>query len=385
MRVLYVAPRYHTNQIPVVKGWLEAGHQVMFVSQFQSTPEDYTVLKPVILGYQRLSDWLIHTGSRIILGRKYTKEREYAWKIKAGLPPVRNMKRILKAFSPELVIVRERSLYNVPFAHYCRKRKIPCILYNQSPVWDRADRDKGLGHRLLIGMLPKYRMTPVLGKEGSDTVRMKDSFYIPFVIVPRLAPSDKPAVGNPLQLLCVARYEKRKNLFMLVEAVKELLSSYDIHLTIIGEATDASQRAYRSRLKEKIQEYGIAEHISLEQNYTMEEMYRAYGEADLFVLPSTRERASISQLEAMSCSVPVLCSDTNGTACYVSQESNGCCFRDNDKADLLAKLEWMISDRKRLRRMGEQAYQDVVERYQFAGYYQGIMEIAERERREKRT
>ncbi len=385
MRVLYVAPRYHTNQIPVVKGWLDEGHQVMFVSQFQSTPEDYTVLRPVILGYQKQSDWLIHTGSKIVLGRKHTKEREYAWKIKAGLPPVREMKRLLETFSPELVIVRERSLYNVPFADYCRRRKIPCILYNQSPVWDRADRDKGLGHRLLIGMLPKYRMTPVLGQKSGDTVRMKDTFYIPFVISPRLAPSDKPAAGNTLQLLCVARYEKRKNLFMLVEAVKELLGAHDLHLTIIGEATDASQRAYLSRLEQTVREYGMTEQISLEQNYTMEEMYQAYAGADLFVLPSTRERASISQLEAMSCSVPVLCSDTNGTACYVSQESNGCCFRDNDKADLLAKLRWMISDRKRLRRMGEQAYQDVVDRYQFAGYYQGIMEIVERERQEKRT
>ena len=81
----------------------------------------------------------------------------------------------------------------------------------------------------------------------------------------------------------------------------------------------------------------------------------------------------------------VMSSDTNGTACYVSQESNGCCFRDNDKADLLATLRWMISDRKRLRRMGEQAYQDVMDRYQFAGYYQGIMEIVDRERQEKRT
>ena len=59
MRVLYVAPRYHTNQIPVMKGWQAGGHEVVFISQFAGTPEDYTVLKPIILGYSRIFECFI--------------------------------------------------------------------------------------------------------------------------------------------------------------------------------------------------------------------------------------------------------------------------------------------------------------------------------------
>ena len=30
MKVMYVAPRYHTNQIAIMKGWIERGDKVAF-------------------------------------------------------------------------------------------------------------------------------------------------------------------------------------------------------------------------------------------------------------------------------------------------------------------------------------------------------------------
>ena len=40
MRVLYVAPRFHTNQIPIIRGWVKNGDQVLFISQFSGAVED---------------------------------------------------------------------------------------------------------------------------------------------------------------------------------------------------------------------------------------------------------------------------------------------------------------------------------------------------------
>ena len=54
MKILYVAPRYHTNQIPVVEGWLKNGHQVVFVSQVTNDSEDHSALTPIVLGYSGL-------------------------------------------------------------------------------------------------------------------------------------------------------------------------------------------------------------------------------------------------------------------------------------------------------------------------------------------
>ena len=63
MRVLYVAPRFHTNQIPIIRGWVKNGDQVLFISQFSGAVEDYTDLQPVVLGYSKLFEWSIDRKS----------------------------------------------------------------------------------------------------------------------------------------------------------------------------------------------------------------------------------------------------------------------------------------------------------------------------------
>lgn len=379
MRVLYVAPRYHTNQIPVVKGWLENGHKVMFISQFRSTPEDYSVLEPVILGYCRPINMIIHMAAKLRYRSRYTVEKEYALKTKAGLPPIRKMKQYIKEFAPEVMILRERSIYNIPFYQFARKHNISCILYNQSPIWDNKNRDRGLGHRLLLRFLPKARMSPVLGRNGDGNVKTKDSYYVPFVIEPRIMPDEKRHfVDGKTHVLCVGRYEKRKNLFLLLDVIRELSELYPLQLTIIGEATDQHQMEYYDKLQKKTREYKMEGNVCLLKNLSIEEMYKEYENADIFVLPSTRERASVSQLEAMSCCVPVICSDTNGTSCYVVEGKNGYVFRDMDKQDLKQKIQLAVSDKEKLVSMGINSYNETIEKYRFPNYYHSILDIINR-------
>ena len=129
------------------------------------------------------------------------------------------------------------------------------------------------------------------------------------------------------------------------------------------------------KLQQKVSEYGFEPEVTLRKNLDIEEVYEAYKRADLFVLPSTRERASIAQLEAMSCSLPVICSNTNGSACYVENGKNGWLFKDNDGEDLKQKIESMLSDKTNLLEMGKNSYILVNQKYQFENYYQKIMEI----------
>ena len=46
MRFLYVAPRYHTNQVPIIRGLKRKGHEVCFLSQYAGKVEDYSDLTP---------------------------------------------------------------------------------------------------------------------------------------------------------------------------------------------------------------------------------------------------------------------------------------------------------------------------------------------------
>ena len=54
MRILYIAPRYHTNQIPIMEGLTEHGHQVCFVSHYAGRIEDYSCITPIIAGYSKV-------------------------------------------------------------------------------------------------------------------------------------------------------------------------------------------------------------------------------------------------------------------------------------------------------------------------------------------
>lgn len=375
MRVLYIAPRYHTNQIPIVKGWLENGHEVMFLSQFAGTSEDYDVLKPIILGYSKATQVLIGIYHVIFCQREKSEKKEFDLKIKIGLPPVKKAKKYLDDFEPDVVIVRERSLYNIPFVLLCRKKKIPCILYNQSPLWDKPGRDQGWKKKILLPLFPEVRMTPVKGTANNGNEKTKGAVFVPFVIEKHFAPNEKEHfVNGKVQIFCVGRYEERKNLFLLLEAVKELMKKYEMQLVIAGEMVDQNQREYYAALKRKVVEYKL-EKVTLLQNLKMKQIYDIYKQSDLFVLPSTRERASVAQLEAMSCSLPVVCSDTNGSACYVEDGVNGYLFQDNSLLDLKEKIELLVSDKSRMLAMGEKSYSLVEEKYQFANYYIAIKEM----------
>ena len=107
MRVLYVAPRYHTNQTAVMEGWKNTGNEVCFLAHYAGKTEDYSVIHPEIIGYSRLFLWF-----QAVYLRLAGKKSEYAadMKLKCGFPPVWKLYRRMKRFRPDVVITRERSV-----------------------------------------------------------------------------------------------------------------------------------------------------------------------------------------------------------------------------------------------------------------------------------
>ena len=80
----------------------------------------------------------------------------------------------------------------------------------------------------------------------------------------------------------------------------------------------------------------------------------------------------------MSYSLPVICSDTNGTACYVEDGVTGYQFTDCDRKEIQEKLDRMLSDRERMMRMGAAGYQALTEKYNFERYFETIMQIRDK-------
>lgn len=368
MRFLYVAPRYHTNQMDIMKGLIEHGHEVCFISHYAAAIEDYSYVTPVVLGYSWLYRLLDHLYVKVIHRKR---PEAIVFKIQHGFPPLRKLKKLICDFRPDVVILRERSAYSMAAYLICRKRGFPCILYNQNPLWSEPAKTD-LAHRIVGSMTPKLRMTPVMGKKGSGRSVKEYDFFVPFVIEPQKAPEERTYfASDTVHILCIGKYEPRKHHLMLLQVVEQL-SSYKIHLTLVGEATMAFQKEYCEQVRRYVADHHMEEIVTVKTNVPRREMEAEYLEADVYVIPSTREMASVSQLEAMSYSLPVICSDKNGTASYVEDGVTGYQFRDCDQNDLLKKLDEMLSDRERMKTMGAAGYRALVEKYNFDTYQKAI-------------
>ena len=370
MRFLYIAPRYHTNQAPIMKNLIENGHEVCFLSHYQGRIEDYSAVRPVILGYSKLFS-LWESFYVKVLHRNSSKAVDM--KLKFGFPPIGKVRRKVKEFAPDIMIIRERSVYSIVTCLACKDLHIPSILYNQSPLWEKEIKND-LAHRLVRAALPKVRMTPVMGVEGHGHVREEGAVFIPFVIEPKLKPELKQWFqGGKIHILCIGKYERRKNIRMLLEIFEELYQQYSLTLTVAGECSSKFHKEYKLQQEDFIEEHHLQTNVKLLQNLTRNEIDGLYRQADLFVIPSTDEPASISQMEAMAFSVPVICSDTNGTACYVKDGESGYLFQDNNKEALKETILRMVSDRERMVVMGSKSYKEVENNCSFSRYYDSVL------------
>lgn len=374
MRVLYMSHRYHTNQTTIMKGWKENGHEIRFLSQYAGKVEDYTWVKPIVVGYSalfRAFDYLyVH-----FLKRKDPFAIDM--KLKFGVPPLLKLAKYIREFKPDVAIIRERSIYTICMYALCRHYRIPTMLYNLSPVWDKPKK-KDLAHKIVWKLTPEYRITPtnLVGIDFEGLVKDEKGYWAPFLMEPQLPPEEKTYfAGNRINVFCIGKYQERKNHQMMIEAIEELLPRYDLHLTIAGEISNSFHEEYFRKVSDYVKVHGLEERVTFLSNLNRAEIAEEYRKTDVYVVPSTGEPASITVIEAMAYSVPAISGTDNGTASYIDYGKTGYVFEDNNKEDLKEKLEKIICDKENLVKMGAAGYRHVKENFQFKNYYGQIETI----------
>ena len=375
MKIMYIASMFHTNQAPVMKGWADAGDQALFVCHTKGITENHTYCKPLVLGFAGIFNVIN------FIYKKYQKKfNPYtsfpeAFEGKYGFPSPSKFIKVMRKFQPELVILRDRSAYSVTCYLVCQVFKIPCVLYNQTPYYEANPLKKDILHRIAYKLSPEVRMTPVFGSQTNTYINGK-SYYVPFVIETVTAPSERIYFnGDQINILSVGKFEERKNHILLLKVILKLSEFYPIKLTLVGEVSTEHHRNYLKKVNQYIKKYKLENIVSIVENVPPYNMATYYKSADLFILPSTKEYASFSQMEAMAHSVPAIVSETNGTACYIQEGYNGFLFHDNDLEDLLIKIEKVIKNKEILLEMGTNAYNRIKDCYSFETYKNNIEKL----------
>ena len=377
MRVLYVLHRYHTNMISTMKGWKANGDDLCIISQYKGKVEDHTYVVPNVVGYSKLFNifWTIY-----VKGIKRNDPAAKDINLRYGIPPLHKIKKIMKEFKPDVVILRERSLYTIFCYPFCKRMGYKTILYNLSPVYAEDGYYKyDIAHKIVRKLTPEYRISPTrqIGIDMTGKLRDGKSYFAPFIVEPRVSPAEKKYFkdGN-INIFEIGKYQERKNHFMMVNVIRRLYEKYpNIKLTIAGELSDSFHQDYYDRLSKYIDDCGLSEVITLYKNLSKAEVENIYKETDLFVLTSTGEPASITVIESMSYSVPAISGTDNGTADYIIPGVTGDVFNDCDEDDLFDKMNKILSNKDNIPKMGENAYKHICDSFQFDNYLSTIKEI----------
>lgn len=356
MHFLFTAPRYHTNQHFAVKALIDAGHEVSFLALTKTRSEVYDALAPMVLG----TSTLLSTG-------------------RLKVPPLLPFWSLMWRLKPEVVVVRDPNTgYGLLSIATARLMRRTTVFYSQTLMHRRLIWWKKFIRAFPAWLARAKWITPLLGSPDDYPPAFGALRYVPFVMEPQTSPKDRKWFrGGAVGVLCIAKFMRRKNHHLIVQAIARLAERHNVRATIIGECTNDEHFELLSEIQELTVSLGVEDLVDIGLNLPYWEVQEEYARHDLFVLPSRDEPAAVSPLEAMSHSLPVICSDSNGTRCYIRPGENGYVFRTDDLDHLVECMERVIIDRDRLKRMGARSYELVLSEHSPEKYVESMVAIAE--------
>ncbi len=273
--------------------------------RWKRAQEDYEALTPVELEDSFLTrglDWL---------ARGKNSAFRYRLRFRWGMPRPKAVIELMRAYNPTVVVIRDPlTLTGLLCLRVVQLKKAVPVVYTQMPKYTLSPRP---WLSAFATWTQSAWYTPVLGTFSPNAYSLEHFYYIPFVIEAQPDALSKPWFeGDRINILCVAKFEKRKGHKLLYQALARLAPHYPLRLTVVADASTEERQKYRRALEELACQLQIAPLIEYRTNVPYREMGWLYRSHDLYVLPSYDEPASVSLLEAMAHGLPVICSDTNG-------------------------------------------------------------------------
>lgn len=142
------------------------------------------------------------------------------------------------------------------------------------------------------------------------------------------------------EVVVVASIWPSKNTLGFIEAVKILVDrGVGFHVSWYGKSE--KHLHYFEQAQSLVDLYGLSEVVSLKDK--TKQIKEVYQSADFFCLPSFYEGTPNVLCEALSCGLPIACSDVCDNSYYVQQGENGVLFDPKSPLDIADALERMIN------------------------------------------
>lgn len=172
-------------------------------------------------------------------------------------------------------------------------------------------------------------------------------------------------------IICVAAFELRKGLDVLLRAFSEVVSAHGgVKLMIVGESGGDDDK-----LMDMAKQLGIGPYVEWRCGATPDEVAKLMMQADVFVLPSRDEGFPLALLEAGAAALPVVATRVGGVPELIVDGENGLLV-DSEDAGALAAALLRILDDPTMAEVGARLRKDVAERFTWADMYRSYERVA---------
>ena len=163
---------------------------------------------------------------------------------------------------------------------------------------------------------------------------------INFVDTNRFMPLETYKKNDVLRVVTVARYTQQKNVITYMKAIRLIKESgIKVHFDWYGDKNHNA--TYYAEIETEYNKLNISDLLTLhDQNPKIEEEYH---KADIFCLPSLYEGYPNAIAEAMSCGLPILCSNVYENPYIVKEGVNGFLFNPANPNDIASVIKHMLS------------------------------------------
>jgi len=339
MKIALLAPRYHTNQISLVKFLLKNKHDVVFFVTRKGKSEDHSLLKPTVINLSVISKFV----------KFFFKSKNVLFDYNFGIPSIKELWKFQSNRFDLLIIRDPLNLVGLIYLIWSKLIGIKVILYVQREVYRKKNffSIKQILESFLSNLLKSKIISPCLGNP-KNVISDNKMIYLPFCLP--ASKKKKWFLNNEINILTIGKFVPRKKHLLLIRALSMIKVKNNFKLTIIGECTTKEHRVYLKQLKEEIKLRDLKVNILI--NVNPANVKKIFKKNDLFVLPSVKEPASVSNLEAMSFGLAVITTDTNQTSCYTEHGINGFKIKSNNIEDLVQKLELLLNNKVKLKKFG---------------------------------
>lgn len=199
---------------------------------------------------------------------------------------------------------------------------------------------------------------------------IKKYYVIPNGIdIDKYKPNNNIFSNRKIRLFMASRMNILRDHITLIEAVKKIhQTNSDILLRIAGDGPTLST------LKEK---YSSLNFIHFLGNITENEIINELQQTDIYIHATFAETFSTAILQAMSCALPVIVSDIEGTRHMIQHKENGLVFENKNVLDLQNKIYNFLNDNDFARKIGKQARKVVENNYNMKIIIQKYLKLLE--------